>query len=232
MDSRFDLADYAPVAERIALFYERFPEGRITTELVSRRGSEITFVARIYRTLADSYPSATGWASELIGDGDVNSVACLENTETSAVGRALANLGFLASRNRPSREEMTKAARGRERVSGTRQETDHDVRPSQGRVHRAVPERQDAAHSLRVEVDSILADATLDAMRLLRAARRSGLDQGRAESVARRLRCGVSLASIRRLESVLRDWLIERSRAAVDDVAHVNRSGNVKDPSL
>ena len=61
-------------------------------------------------------PAATGWASEREGDGEINRVACLENTETSAVGRALANLGFTASRRRPSREEMEKAARQRARL--------------------------------------------------------------------------------------------------------------------
>ena len=69
---------------------------------------------------ADVQPAATGWASEREGDGEINRVACLENTETSAVGRALANLGFTASSRRPSREEMEKAARQRARASSER----------------------------------------------------------------------------------------------------------------
>jgi hypothetical protein len=51
-----------------------------------------------------------------VGDGEINAVACLENTETSAIGRALANLGFLASRLRPSAEEVAKATRARGRL--------------------------------------------------------------------------------------------------------------------
>ena len=35
-DSTFDLAGYAPVADRIQRFYERFAAGRIVTELVSQ----------------------------------------------------------------------------------------------------------------------------------------------------------------------------------------------------
>ena len=108
--------EYAPVADRIALFYERFPAGRIITQLTMHNEREVVFRASVYRTEKSRTPAATGWASERIGDGDINTVACLENTETSAIGRALANLGFTASRNRPSLEEMEKAERGRARL--------------------------------------------------------------------------------------------------------------------
>ena len=98
------------------MFYERYPAGRIVTELVTRTEREITFRALVFRGPEDVGPAATGWASEREGDGEINQVACLENTETSAVGRALANLGFTASSRRPSREEMEKAARQRARL--------------------------------------------------------------------------------------------------------------------
>jgi hypothetical protein len=42
--------------------------------------------AFVFRSVEEERPSATGLASERIGDGDVNTVACLENTETSAIG--------------------------------------------------------------------------------------------------------------------------------------------------
>jgi hypothetical protein len=110
------LTEYAPVAERVRLFYERYPSGRIVTELVRKTTREVVFRAAVYRDVGEPDPAATGWACEREGDGDVNTVACLENTETSAVGRALANLGFLAGRARPSAEEMAKAARARARM--------------------------------------------------------------------------------------------------------------------
>ena len=112
-DESFDPNRYAPVADRITLFYEAYPQGRIVTDLVARENREVVFRARVYRTVSEPKPAATGWASEREGDGDVNTVACLENTETSAIGRALANLGFTASKQRPSAEEMTKVARAR-----------------------------------------------------------------------------------------------------------------------
>jgi hypothetical protein len=108
---------YAPVAERVRLFYERYPTGRIITELVSRTPQDVVFKATVFRTTSEQTPAATGWAAEREGDGDINTVACLENTETSAVGRALANLGLTASRERPSAEEMLKAARAHARVA-------------------------------------------------------------------------------------------------------------------
>jgi hypothetical protein len=115
-DRSFDLRAYATVAERITLFYRQFPDGRIITELAARDEREVTFKALAYRHHGDAVPAATGWASERYDDGGINSVACLENTETSAVGRALANLGFTASLQRPSREEMERPiARGRRR---------------------------------------------------------------------------------------------------------------------
>lgn len=116
-DGAFDLASYAPVAERITLFYETFPRGRIITELVSRTERDVVFRALVYRDASDADAAATGWAAEREGDGEINTVACLENTETSAIGRALANLGFTASRERPSAEEMAKASRARVRAA-------------------------------------------------------------------------------------------------------------------
>jgi hypothetical protein len=106
---------YAPVADRVRLFYERYPTGRILTHLVRRTDDEVVFRAEVFRGPSEREPAATGWAAEREGDGDINTVACLENTETSAVGRALANLGFVASKHRPSREEMEKADRARVR---------------------------------------------------------------------------------------------------------------------
>ena len=142
-----DGGEYARVADRITLFYARYPTGRILTRLVSRTEHEITVQAYVYRSLEEQRPSATGLAAERIGDGDVNTVACLENTETSAIGRALANLGFTASRNRPSLEEMEKAARTRTRL------------------HPAVHERADAAF----EVLSLLTAARRNGLSAARA---------------------------------------------------------------
>jgi hypothetical protein len=54
---------------------------------------------------------STGWAFEREGDGMVNQTSHLENCETSAIGRALANITIHGDK-RPSREEMEKVQRG------------------------------------------------------------------------------------------------------------------------
>ena len=84
----------------------------------STRSSEIVFRPPSTARPRTAEPAATGWAAERVGDGEVNAVACLENTETSAIGRALANLGFLASRLRSSAEEVAKVDRARARLGG------------------------------------------------------------------------------------------------------------------
>src|SRR3954469_19952368 len=155
-DPLFNPTLYAPVADRIQRFYERYPNGRIVTELVSRQDGETVFRALAYRDHTDAHPAATGWAAEREDDGDVNAVACLENTETSAIGRALANLGFTASIRRPSREEMAKAERTRGRLVAY---------PQNAESLRKVRERQSA----QLQEDANAAQDVLDLLALCEA---------------------------------------------------------------
>lgn len=169
--SDFDPGAYATVAERIRLFYERHPLGRIQTELVSRTQNEVIFKALIFRTPEDSLPSATGWAAEREGDGEINLVACLENTETSAVGRALANLGFTAARERPSAEEMAKASRARARLHVTPNDGPHSlISDIYTLIDRA--ERQGLRPRRAIRWRSTLATGSLPTATLLRCERR------------------------------------------------------------
>src|SRR5215217_170473 len=85
---------YSPVRERVDAFRSAYPSGRIVTEMVRQSRTRVTFRALVYRSVQETEPAATGWASEREGDGEINQSSCLENAETSAVGRALANLGF------------------------------------------------------------------------------------------------------------------------------------------
>jgi hypothetical protein len=94
----FDLKDYVDVAERIRAFYERYPEGSIQTEMVRLEGDMVVFRATVYRDREDPHPT-TGWAYEREGVGFVNRTSFIENCETSAIGRALANLNFPTSRS-------------------------------------------------------------------------------------------------------------------------------------
>ncbi len=109
----FDLSNYIPVHTRIVEFYTKYTDGRIVTELV-RLNEDSGFVcikASVFRERDDAEPSATGHAFEIRGQGYVNATSHIENGETSAVGRALANLGFAIENGIASREEMQKVQR-------------------------------------------------------------------------------------------------------------------------
>jgi hypothetical protein len=208
-DVGFDPALYAPVAERLRLFWAAFPNGRITTRLVSRTEHDVVFEARVYRASDDTEPAATGWAAEREGDGDVNTVACLENTETSAVGRALANLGFTAARERPSVEEMRKAARVRARREGRS--------PAEDARRVGHPFAPRLAHDL--ELRQRRADAVSDVLLLVRAAAQCGLRPRRAEAMRRRLVAETTPASaVDGIARVLRRWIAKRVQREVRDL--------------
>jgi hypothetical protein len=109
MLSPIKLADYSTVRERIAAFYRRYPEGSIRTELARLGDDLVVFKAYVYRDGADQHPT-TGWAYDRVGDATDEDARIVENCETAAIGRALANRGF-AGKKRPSREEMAKVRR-------------------------------------------------------------------------------------------------------------------------
>jgi hypothetical protein len=104
----FNLDDYEPVAVRHSRWLEQHPNGRTITHMVSAPGADIC-VIRAELWLEDVC-IATGYAEEVRGAGNVNRTSHVENCETSAVGRALANAGMAGTdvNKRPSREEMSK----------------------------------------------------------------------------------------------------------------------------
>lgn len=107
----FDLSQYEPVAARHARWLEAHPHGRTITHMVSVPGADVCVIrAELW---LDDVCIATGYAEEVRGAGNVNRTSHVENCETSAVGRALANAGMAGSdvSKRPSREEMSKVQR-------------------------------------------------------------------------------------------------------------------------
>lgn len=186
-------SDYALVADRITLFYLRYPTGRIVTQLHSRSDREITFRALVYRGADDRRPAATGWASERRDDGEINQVACLENTETSAIGRALANLGFTASTRRPSREEMEKASRERARIA---------------LLDAVAAQPATARQSIDADPAQRRANAVHDALGLIERAEAIGFPRRRARVIRDALeRPDLTPKTLTRLERRVRAWI-------------------------
>ena len=104
----FNLADYETVEVRLEKFIRDHKDFRIATELEVVEKDRYIVKAYLFKTSSDSVAWATGYAEEKITDRGVNSTSALENCETSAIGRALANAGYAAKGKRPSREEMSK----------------------------------------------------------------------------------------------------------------------------
>jgi len=107
----FNLADYETVESRLEKWWKDYPDGRVATKIEQATDNRYIVSAELFRTEADAKAYATGLASENVSDRGVNSTSALENCETSAIGRALANAGYAAKGKRASREEMTKVVR-------------------------------------------------------------------------------------------------------------------------
>ena len=110
--AKFNPNDYEMVEDRLKKFWKDNPNGRVWTEVVKTNddGTMVIVKAMVYSDKEDSNPVATGIAQELKGQGGfANADAWMENCETSAIGRALANWKYQGStKKRPSAEEMSK----------------------------------------------------------------------------------------------------------------------------
>lgn len=128
-----DLGSYVEVKDRITAFYAKYPEGRIQSEIVTgisiiqeveveerTRGNGkqylqphgvgfIAVKASAYRTPDDPLPATGHSGMFLPGSTDYTFGSELENAETSAWGRALANLDILNTGGIASRDEVRKA---------------------------------------------------------------------------------------------------------------------------
>lgn len=116
--AQFNLDDYETVEERIRRFLTDWPDGRIVayemSEPSDRDKGYWVVRAQVFTDHEDQHlncPKATGLAFEIEGTAGANKTSSLENAETSAIGRALANAGYSGNK-RASREEMAKVARG------------------------------------------------------------------------------------------------------------------------
>jgi hypothetical protein len=124
--------DYVDVAERIRQFYERFPDGRLTsrTPWVMELG-ERTFVcvhAKAFRTPDDPIPG-DGLAWEPVpGPTPFTRDSELMNAETSAWGRAIVALGF-ETKNIASADEVRNRQRTAESVSADLEDVPEGIMP-------------------------------------------------------------------------------------------------------
>ena len=119
------LANYEMVEDRLKRFWEKCPNGRIDTEVIQvlMDGAMIMVKAYLYEDKDDTNPVATGIAMDWKGKGNNMSTKTnwTEVSETSAIGRAIANSRYQDPKaQRPSREEMVIAlGRGKNEEENT-----------------------------------------------------------------------------------------------------------------
>lgn len=111
--------DYVMVNERIKYFRENFEGYRLTSDIISMENGEITMKASVIDNQGNLV--ATGHASEKETNGFINKFSYVENCETSAWGRALANFGIGIDSSVASADEVANAIKNQ-----TKKEPDRD----------------------------------------------------------------------------------------------------------
>lgn len=113
--TNFKMDDYVDVAERIREFYERYPDGRLTSgsspQVFDVGGKPfIAYHARAWRTADDPVPG-DGWAWEPVpGPTQFTRDSELMNAETAAWGRAIVSLGFQTKKIASAQEVRARGA--------------------------------------------------------------------------------------------------------------------------
>lgn len=104
--------DYAEVNQRIKAFRIVYPEGKITTQIISLEDGVCVVKAIIADEMGVTL--GTGHAYEKEDSGFINKTSFIENCETSAVGRALGMCGFGIDVSVASYEEVANAITNQE----------------------------------------------------------------------------------------------------------------------
>lgn len=99
--------DYAEVNQRIKAFRMVYPNGSITTDIISLENGIVTIKATVVNE--DGAIIGTGYAQEKETSSYINKTSYIENCETSAVGRALGFCGFGIDVSVASYEEVANA---------------------------------------------------------------------------------------------------------------------------
>ena len=144
---------YKTVAERINEFRSNGAclDHGIVTELVSDSDGVVIMKASIQAI--DGRVMGTGFAEEVRGSTNINKTSALENCETSAIGRALANVGF-GGTEYASANEVTDAILQQKVMEATERLIDHN---------KAVVRNIDAIYAIKTHIAN---DELLEALEI------------------------------------------------------------------
>jgi hypothetical protein len=99
--------EYVEVNERLIYFRKNFPKFSLTSEVLEKTDKSILILATISND--EGKVIATGMAEEEKGSTFINKTSYVENCETSAWGRALANFGIGLETSVASADEVQNA---------------------------------------------------------------------------------------------------------------------------
>lgn len=156
-----DLSDYVEVAERVAAFHAKYPNGSLQSEWEQVTIGEQIFIvvtAFAYRDPYDSRPGMGVAWEPFPGRTSYTRDSELSVGETSAWGRAIAALGFKVNRSVASADEI-RAARARRADSNGHVETIDEARTDQ-----ILAGFHDRKLNYKA-IDMLLGSAGLDALR-------------------------------------------------------------------
>lgn len=116
--------EYQTVPLRVSLFRRDYgSDAGIVTEVIENTENRVVVKATIFK-FEDApggtaqIPLATGYAEEFRAASTINKTSAMENAETSAVGRALAFLGYAGDGALASAEELQNALAAEQALVG------------------------------------------------------------------------------------------------------------------
>lgn len=137
---------YAEVNERIKAFRMLFPNGTISTDIVSLEDGVC-----VMKSIAMNEAGcilATGYAYEKEGSTFINKTSYIENAETSAVGRCLGMLGIGIDTSIASYEEVTNAMEQQEQMTEQPQAKPKKAKKQEKQDNPEISERRQAYNDL------------------------------------------------------------------------------------
>ena len=99
--------EYVTVNERMKYFRSKYSSFGLTTEITHLNENGVVIKASVKNR--DGFELATGIAHEVKGSSFINKTSFIENCETSAIGRALANLGIGIDTSYATADEVANA---------------------------------------------------------------------------------------------------------------------------